>query len=77
MAVAWDDAGRANVRMMWGGGFIGHWGLVVGHRDMEIPETELPGRRVNAQGARRSELAMYGECRLPLAPGAYVWSDLE
>lgn len=75
--VSLDDEGRPMVQLFWGSGMLGHWGLVVGDEHMEIPKTELPRRMVSAQGADSSESPMYGECRLPLAPGAYVWSELE
>lgn len=31
-----DDSGHLAVRLLWGGGLIGHWGLVIGHEDMPI-----------------------------------------
>jgi len=47
------------VRLLWGGGFIGHWGVVVGSRDMPMPPSD-PRR--------------FDEQRYPLSPGAYIWS---
>jgi hypothetical protein len=41
-----------------GGGFMMHWGLVVGPRDMPTPP---------------SDFSDFGEHRFPLAPGAYIW----
>jgi hypothetical protein len=54
-----DDSGHLTVKLLWGGGLIGHWGIVVGHRDMPIPP---------------SDASRFGEQRFPLAPGAYIWS---
>ncbi len=59
-ATIWpEDGGRLMLRLGWGGGLIGHWGVAVGHRDMPIPP---------------SDTSNFGESRFPLAPGAYVWS---
>ncbi len=55
-----DEAGRPMVRLYWGGGFIGHWGITVGCADMPIPPP------------RFSES---GRNWVTLAPGAYVWSS--
>jgi hypothetical protein len=54
-----DGSGRLRVRLLWGGGFIGHWGIVIGPPDMPTPPSDPSTSR---------------EERLPLAPGAYVWS---
>jgi len=51
------------VRLTWGGGF-GHWGIEVGPEDMAIPETEI-----QEDG--------YGEYRIPLTAGAYVWHEIQ
>lgn len=32
-----DDDGRLMVRLLWGGGMMGHWGIVVGHETMPTP----------------------------------------
>ena len=55
-----DDAKRLTVRLLWGGGFIGHWGIEVGPADMPTPP---------------SDASKFGVQRFPLAPGAYVWSS--
>jgi len=55
-----DDTRHLVVRLLWGGGFIGHWGIAVGHEDMPTPP---------------SDTSDFGEQRFPLAPGAYVWSS--
>ncbi len=57
-----DEMGEPLVRLTWGGGFFGHYGLVVGHARMVTPP---------------SDFSMYGEYRLPLAPGFYAWRQLE
>lgn len=56
-----DKNGNPKVRFTWGSGF-GHWGFEIGMEDMEIPP---------------SDFSLYGEYRLPLEPGAYVWHELQ
>lgn len=53
-----DADGAPSVRLAWGGGKGGTWGLVIGRRDMGTPPSE-PG--------------MYGERRTELRPGVYFW----
>ncbi|MCJ7508139.1 MAG: hypothetical protein MUO85_05335, partial [candidate division Zixibacteria bacterium] len=58
-----DENGNAKVRLMWGSSPIeGHWGVEIGVENMEIPP---------------SDLSQYGEYRLSLEPGAYVWHELQ
>lgn len=57
-----DDNRNPKVSLTWGGPFA-HWGVVIGMEDMAIPPSDF----------RRG----WGEYRLPLEPGAYVWHDLE
>lgn len=53
-----NDKGRLILRMTWGGGFAGHWGIEVGDKTMEPPaDSEAIGYQ-------------------PLAPGAWIWSEL-
>jgi hypothetical protein len=59
--VTLDDQGRPMIRLMWGSGMMGSWGLVIGHRELETPP---------------SDLSRYGEYRAPIAPGAYVWREI-
>jgi hypothetical protein len=54
-----DGRGRLMVRLLWGGGLIGHWGIVIGPPDMPTPPSDPYASR---------------EDRSPLAPGVYVWS---
>jgi hypothetical protein len=56
-----DKNGNPKVSLTWGGPFA-HWGVVIGMEDMEIPP---------------SDLSRYGEYRLPLEPGVYVWHELQ
>jgi len=56
-----DENGNPKMSLTWGGPF-GHWGVVIGMEDMEIPP---------------SDLSRYGEYRLPLEPGVYVWNELQ
>jgi hypothetical protein len=53
-----DENGNIKVRLGWGSGMLGHWGVEIGMKDMKIPP---------------SDFGMYGEYRLPLEPGVYVW----
>jgi hypothetical protein len=53
-----DDNGNAKVRLYWGSGMLGHWGVEIGTKDMKIPP---------------SDFGMYREYRLPLEPGVYIW----
>jgi hypothetical protein len=54
-----DDSQHLTVRLLWGGGFIGHWGIVVGPKDMPMPPSDARGS---------------GEQHFPLTPGSYIWS---
>jgi hypothetical protein len=60
--IDFDDASRPSIRLMWGSGVMGGWGLVVGNIDMETPP---------------SDFSRYGEIRQAIAPGAYVWYDVK
>lgn len=53
-----DKNGNPKVSLMWGSGFMGHWGVDIGMADMEIPKADI------------SEWAYYW---LLLEPGVYVW----
>jgi len=66
LAVSVDEAGRPMVQLFWGSGIIGSWGLVVGDERMAVEESSLEITESSA-----------GACRLPLAPGAYVWYHFE
>ena len=58
-----DENGNAKVRLVWGSSPIeGHWGVEIGAENMKIPP---------------SDFSMYGEYRLPVEPGVYVWRGLE
>jgi hypothetical protein len=56
-----DENKNPMVSLTWGGPFA-HWGVVIGMENMKIPP---------------SDLRRYGEYRLPLEPGAYVWHKLQ
>jgi len=62
MGVTLDDKGRPMIRLSWGSGMMGGWGLVVGDKNMEMPP---------------SDLSRFGEYRDPIAPGAYVWREID
>jgi hypothetical protein len=58
-----DENGNAKVRLIWRyGPIVGGWGVEIGAENMEIPP---------------SDFSMYGEYRLPVEPGVYVWRGLE
>lgn len=57
-----DDDKHPKARLWWGSGFLGSWGLVVGHEEMETPE---------------SDLSRYGEYRQEIYKGAYIWYAIE
>jgi hypothetical protein len=56
-----DENDNPKVRLEWGAA-LGHWGFEIGMEDMEIPA---------------SDFSRYGEYRLPLEPGAYIWYELQ
>ena len=72
-----DNGGRPMIRLTWGGGLMGHWGLVVGSENMEIPETRPEQKKEYGYGANKQVLYEPGEYRLPLAAGAYVWRGMD
>jgi hypothetical protein len=56
-----DDMDRPTIRLIWGSGVMGGWGLVVGDEQMETPSPDF---------------SQYGEVRQTVAPGAYVWYEM-
>jgi len=56
-----DENDNPKVRLTWGGPFA-HWGVEIGMEDMEIPA---------------SDFSQFGEYRLPVEPGVYVWYELQ
>jgi len=56
-----DKNSNPKVRLTWGGP-PGHWGVEIGMEDMEIPP---------------SDFSQFGEYRLTLEPGVYVWYELQ
>lgn len=56
-----DENGHPIIHLSWGGAF-GHWGLVVGHPTMKTPP---------------SDMERFGEYRLELCKGAYVWHEIQ
>ena len=57
-----DDAKHPMVRLDWGSGFLGSWGLVVGHETMLTP---------------KSDLSPHGEYRQEINKGAYIWYGMD
>lgn len=50
--VARDDQGKLRVRLLWGGGLIGHWGIEVGDENVQPPpDSETVRHRPLAPGA--------------------------
>jgi len=54
--------GNTMVELMWGSTVMGHWGAMIGMKDMEIPPSDF---RFN------------GSYILPVEPGVYVWWRFE
>lgn len=69
-----DEGRRPAVRLLWGSGMLGTWGLTVGHEAMEVPPTQPTTKDIMPNGQVFYD---YGQYRLPLSPGVYVWHDLE
>jgi hypothetical protein len=68
--------GQPKIRLTWGGGF-GHWGAEIGPEGMEVPATlERKGEEFGPPGHRYTVYDT-GEYRLPFAPGAYVWYEIQ
>ncbi|MHC4483825.1 MAG: hypothetical protein ACYTBX_00170 [Planctomycetota bacterium] len=57
-----DDDEYPKVRLNWGSGFLGSWGLVVGNEEMSTPE---------------SDLSRHGEYRQEICRGAYIWYGID
>lgn len=57
-----DEDKHPKVRLNWGSGFLGSWGLVVGNEAMPTPE---------------SDLSQYGEYRREIHKGTYIWYGIE
>jgi len=58
-----DENDNAKVRLMWRHGpIVGRWGVEIGAENMKIPP---------------SDFSQFGEYRLPVEPGVYVWRGLE
>lgn len=70
------DAGRPKIRLTWGGA-LGHWGVEIGPEDMPIPETVERTREEYGPPDHRQVFYTPDEYRLPLAPGAYVWYEIQ
>ena len=56
-----DENRNPKVMLGWGTGVLRTWGIVIGMEDMEIPP---------------SDFSRYGEYRLPVEAGVYVWREL-
>lgn len=56
-----DENGNPKIRLTWGAA-LGHWGVEIGVEGMEIPP---------------SDFSQWGEYRLALEPGIYVWHELQ
>lgn len=54
--------------------FDAMWGVAVGHPEMAVPATQPREKEILPNG---QVLYHSGEYRLPLAPGAYVWHNIE
>ena len=56
-----DENSHPKIRLTWGAA-LGHWGVEIGMEDMKIPP---------------SDFSRWGEYRLPLEPGVYVWHEIQ
>jgi hypothetical protein len=61
-----DEALRRCLHLEWGGPLVGRWGVVIGPKDMPIPQTVYP-----------TEEERIGEYRLRFEDGVYVWHLLK
>ncbi len=57
-----DDDRHPMVRLNWGSGFLGSWGLTVGDEAMPTP---------------KSDLSPHGEYRQEIRQGAYIWYGMD
>jgi hypothetical protein len=57
-----DDDEHPEVRLNWGSGFLGSWGLTVGNKAMHTPE---------------SDISPHGEYREEIRKGAYIWYGMD
>jgi hypothetical protein len=57
-----DENSNPKLRLRWGSGAMGHWGVVIGMKDMIVPS---------------SDYSQYGEYRLSVEQGIYVWWAFE
>jgi len=72
--VSLDSARRRMLELQWGSGVLGTWGVTIGHEDMTIPETQPRTKEILSNG---QVFWNDGQYRLTLAPGAYVWHNIE
>lgn len=68
-----DGNGHPVIHLGWGGLDV-FYGLVVGSENMEIPRTKPRTKQKHISGRVFWDS---GEYRLPVAPGAYVWYEIE
>jgi hypothetical protein len=71
------QSGRLHVQLYWGAFWSAGRGLVVGDKEMEIPQTEPPGWYYYPPDTREERIRIPGRYCSPLAPGAYVWYEIE
>jgi hypothetical protein len=57
-----DENGNPKIRLRWGSGASGMWGIEIGMENMKIPA---------------SDFSQYGEYRLLVEPGVYVWHEIQ
>ena len=57
-----DENGNARIRLSWGSGVMGKWGVEIGMKDMKTPP---------------SDFRHHGAYILPVEPGVYVWWRFE
>jgi len=62
ISISANANGNTMVELMWGSAVMGHWGAMIGMKDMETPP---------------SDFRFHGSYILPVEPGAYVWWRFE
>ena len=78
LSLSLDENNTPKIRLAWGGG-MAHWGVEIGSEKMKIPPTKE--RRIeeytNTLNGKKESLWHSGEFRLPIAPGAYAWQEIQ
>jgi hypothetical protein len=68
--------GRLKLRLTWSTPWA-KWGVEIGPADMEIPKTQDQTKHEYGPPEHRQVMYEHDEYRLLLAPGAYVWHEIQ